>query len=76
MDYTTDIIYNRIKHACIDKRLSIIALCRAAGANRNAVADIGNGHIPSSIQLARFADVLGVSVDYLLGRTNNPDVNR
>lgn len=30
----------------------------------------------SSSNLARIADYLDCSVDYLLGRTDNPDVNR
>lgn len=30
----------------------------------------------SSTNLAKIADYLGCSVDYLLGRTDNPEVNR
>ncbi len=30
----------------------------------------------SSINLVKIADYLGCSIDYLLGRTDNPDVNQ
>ena len=34
------------------------------------------GQIPSAEKLERIADYLDCSVDYLLGRTDNPAVNR
>ena len=37
---------------------------------KNPTSDI------SSSNLVRIADYLGCSVDYLLGRTDNPEVNR
>ena len=35
-----------------------------------------SGQIPSADKLERIADYLDCSVDYLLGRTDNPAVNR
>nr|DAR47104.1 MAG TPA: repressor protein [Caudoviricetes sp.] len=32
--------------------------------------------VPKADNLAKIADVLGCSVDYLLGRTDNPEINR
>ena len=42
---------------------------RLIGAYRHGEMD------PSSKNLLKLADYFGVSVDYLLGRTNNPEVN-
>lgn len=42
----------------------------------NAISEFSKGKQMSCISLARIADYLGCSVDYLLGRTDNPEVNR
>ncbi len=35
-----------------------------------------NGSIPNGEMLIKLADYLDCSIDYLVGRTNNPKVNR
>ena len=42
----------------------------------NAISEFAKGKQMSCIALARIADYLDCSVDYLLGRTDNPAVNR
>ena len=41
------------------------------------ISDWRNGHrLPSVENLIKLADYFGVSTDYLLGRTDKPEVNR
>ena len=42
----------------------------------NAISEFSKGKQMSCISLARIADYLDCSVDYLLGRTDKPEVNR
>lgn len=44
--------------------------------NKNTLSNMYNGSMLRGDSLARIADYLGCSVDYLLGRTDNPEVNR
>ena len=44
--------------------------------NKNTLSNMYNGSMLKGDSLARIADYLGCSVDYLLGRTDNPEVNR
>ena len=44
--------------------------------NRNTLSNMYHGSMLKGDSLARIADYLDCSVDYLLGRTDNPDVNR
>ncbi len=45
-------------------------------ANKNTVSKIGQGTDIRILNFARIADYLDCFVDYLLGRTDNPEVNR
>lgn len=44
--------------------------------NKNTLSNMYNGSMLKSDSLARIADYLDCSVDYLLGRTDNPNINR
>lgn len=46
------------------------------GLNINAISELSKGKKFSYTSLALIADRLDCSVDYLLGRTENPAVNR
>ena len=46
------------------------------GLNVNAVSELSKGKKFSYASLALIADRLDCSVDYLLGRTENPAINR
>ena len=41
----------------------------------NIISHLAKGQVISSINLAKIADYLDCSVDYLLGRTDNPEIN-
>ena len=42
----------------------------------NTISHMRHGRAIASDSLARIADYLDCSVDYLLGRTDNPEINR
>ncbi len=44
--------------------------------NKNTLSNMYNGSMLKGDSLARIADYLNCSVDYLLGRTDNPDINQ
>ena len=44
--------------------------------NKNTLSNMYNGSMLKGDSLARIADYLDCSVDYLLGRTDNPEINR
>lgn len=43
---------------------------------QNFLVNMAKGRMPVSDNLARIADYLDCSVDYLLGRTDNPEINK
>ena len=67
----------RIKEQCKRRKLTVKALLMNCEMNRNTIYDLEKkGSFPSSDKLSRIADYLDCSVDYLLGRTDNPEINR
>lgn len=42
----------------------------------NTMSNMRHGRMIAADSLARIADYLDCSVDYLLGRTDNPEINR
>ena len=60
-----------------DKGLNAKKLSEATGISTGNISDWKSGRsLPSATKLDVIADYLDCSVDYLLGRTDNPDVNR
>ena len=52
-------------------------LAAATGISSGNIADWKSGRYkPTAEALVQVADYFGCSVDYLLGRTDNPEVNR
>ena len=67
----------RIKEQCKINKLTVKKLLEKCNMNRNTIYDLENKHsFPSSDKLSRIADYLDCSVDYLLGRTDNPEINK
>jgi len=53
------------------------ALSKIIGVGQDAVSIYERGlHYPEVRNLIILADFFGVSIDYLVGRTDNPEVNR
>ncbi len=57
--------------------ISQLKLAMDLGMNQNSISRYENGEREADYQtLIAFADYFDVSIDYLLGRTDNPKVNK
>lgn len=66
-----------IKAGCKAKGITVSALLAQCGIRKGLIYDMEKRDwTPSAEILEKIADYLGCSVDYLLGRTDNPEVNR
>lgn len=74
--YITQDIAMRIKSTAKSKNIAIKQLLYDCELNINAISEFSKGKQLSCISLAKIADYLDCSVDYLLGRTDIPEVNR
>lgn len=64
---------NKLKLLCKQRKLPIKSLLESANINRNFIYDLEHKEAaPAADKLERIADQLDCSVDYLLGRTDNP----
>ena len=67
---------NRIKEICKAKKVNMETLLAECDLGVNAIRQINDKKGMASYSLARIADALDCSVDYLLGRTDNPEINK
>ena len=74
--YMTQDIADRIKLRLKFKHVRAKDMLSDLNMGVNAISELAKGKQMSCIALARIADYLDCSVDYLLGRTDNPDINR
>ena len=65
-------IAERIKQTAKNNKVSIKQMLNDLGMGINLISHLAKGQNISSISLAKIADYLNCSVDYLLGRTDNP----
>lgn len=73
--YNLEIIEQRIVYIAKKLGLSKNKLLMNANMGKNLFDAMKRGSIPSVEKIHIIADYLNVSVDYLLGRTDNPTVN-
>ena len=68
---------NRIKSLAKQKNIAIKDLLDGCELNKNTLSSMkSRGSWIQANNLAKIADYLDCSVDCLLGRTNNPDINK
>ena len=67
---------NRIKAICKAKKVNMETLLAECDLGVNAIRQINDKKGMASYSLACIADYLDCSVDYLLGRTDNPEINK
>lgn len=68
---------NRLNQLLVDKQITAYKVAKSTGISQGLMNEYKNGvKFPTIQNLIKIADYLGCSVDYLLGRTNNPEVNR
>lgn len=66
-----------IKSACKASGITISALLAECGIRKSLMYDMEKrDYTPSAEVMEKIADYLDCSVDYLLGRTGNPEVNK
>lgn len=65
-----------IKQRAKEKKVVIKTMLEELGLGSNTMSAMYHGKTIASDSLARIADYLDCSVDYLLGRTDNPEVNK
>ena len=65
-----------VKKLLIDKKTTAKKMCEECNLGVNSISNIRRGDIKSVETFMTIADYLDCSVDYLLGRTDNPEVNR
>lgn len=73
--YQSADVAEKIKLTAKEKGITVKQLLSDAGLGFNTMSNM-KGSMPKADNLAKIADILGCSVDYLLGRTDNPEVNR
>lgn len=71
--YDVQSIANRIKHEAKLQNYKLSVMLKELGLGINAISQLSNGQEMSYLTFAGIADYLNCSVDYLLGRTNEPN---
>lgn len=71
--YTAQITKDRIREICKAQKINAKNMLESCGLGFNAIQQITDAKGMASFSLARIADYLGCSVDYLLGRTDDPE---
>ncbi len=74
--YESTLLAERIKSYAKLKKIALKAIFEECGLGRNTMANLTSGRSIAHDSLAKIADCLGCSVDYLLGRTDNPEINK
>ena len=75
--FSKKIFAERIKILRTEKNIKQSELGEMVGLTSNAISDIERGRRTTTLEkLDTLADYFDVSVDYLMGRTDNPKVNR
>ncbi len=67
----------RLKELRKAKGISQVKLAMDLNTNQNTISRYETGERePGNVELIKIADYFNVSVDYLLGRTNNPNMQK
>lgn len=70
-------IASRVKMLCQERGVAIQVMLAKCDVTKSFIYDLeARDRSPSCDKVARIAEFFGCSVDYLLGRTDNPEVNR
>lgn len=69
----TQIIVDRISELCKEKSVSINQMLKETNLNKSLVDNLKKGSMPSIDKVECVADYFGVSVDYLLGKTEQKE---
>lgn len=70
--YLPQNIVDRIKYLAKQQKIPLKDMLIECELNKNAISELSKGKLMSYYSLAKIADYLNCSVDYLLGRTDTP----
>ena len=70
------IFFERLYLLCENKGIKPNTVAKAIGVSTAIATKWKNGTIPNGETLTKIADYLDCSVDYLLGRTDNPESHK
>ena len=73
--YAAQITKERVKSLCKNKKINMEQMLVECSLGVNAIRQINDAKGMASFSLAKIADYLDCSVDYLLGRTDNPNIS-
>ena len=74
---SSDKVAERIKLTAKERKCSIGTLLSECDLSKNTLSSMrSGGFLPRAETIVRIADYLDCSVDYLLGRTDVPEINR
>ena len=72
-----DMMQNNLRKLRKEKRLSQIAVQMQTGIEQALISKYENGErVPPTETLMQLADFYGVSMDYIMGRTDRKEINR
>ena len=75
--YKSQFVAERIKLLLKSRKISASKMLADCNMNKNALYTMqSEGYLPRLEAVAQIADYLDCSVDYLLGRTDNSDINK
>jgi len=71
-----EVFIKNLKTLFTERKLTQKQLANALCVDQSAISDLLNGvTTPKFTTLISIADYFGVSLDYLVGRTDNPEIN-
>lgn len=68
--------WERLYDLCLTKGCKPNTVAKFIGLSTATATKWENGAIPNGEALAKIADYFDCSIDYLLGRTDNPEINK
>ena len=74
-EYISSEIAERIKLIAKSKGLTVSTVLKEVNLGRNTTANFKTS-MPKADNLAKIADYLDCSIDYLMGRTDDPDLHK
>ena len=72
--YNSSILIERVSELCKEKNISINQMLKEANLSISVIDNIKRNRIPSIDKIDALATFFGCSVDYLIGRTNVPQI--
>lgn len=74
--YNNQLSADRIKSQAKSQKIALKTMLSDLDMGVNLISHLAKGQSITAENIARIADYLDCSVDYLLGRTDNPEVNK